>query len=114
MTETRRHGALDDPPISNEVFAALGRMENGFYGFRCWVTALELGLVQALGERPDTAAGIASRTSTDARAVGRLLDALVAIGLVTKQSGNDPRYALEAGLESFAEQAVTYTRHMQR
>lgn len=108
------HGALDDPPISTEVFAALGRLQNGFYGFRCWVVALELGLVQALGERPDTAAGLAARTGTDARAVTRLLDALVAIGLVTKQPGNEPRYALESGLESFAVHAAAYTRHMQR
>jgi precorrin-6B methylase 2 len=80
--------------------------------------ALELGLVSALGERPDTAAGLASRTGTEPRAVARLLDALVAIGLLTKSTPGDrpaeARYALEAGLEIFAAEAPAYTRHLER
>jgi precorrin-6B methylase 2 len=103
--------------MSLELMASLGRLMNGFYGFRCWVVALELGLVKALGERPDSAAALAARTGTDPRAVARLLDALTAIGFLTKvasDSGAAPRYALEPGLEIFAGQSSTYTRHLER
>jgi SAM-dependent methyltransferase len=106
-------GALDQPPLSPDVMAALGRLQNGFYGFRSWVVALELGLVSALGERPDTAIDLAARTGTDARAMARLLDGLVSMGLLTKDA-ETRRYALEPGLETFAAQAPAYTRHMQR
>jgi precorrin-6B methylase 2 len=101
--------------MSLELMAAFGRLMNGFYGFRCWVVALELGLVAALGERPDSAAALAARTDLDARAVARLLDALVALGLLTKTTNETPvRYGLEPGLETFAAEATAYTRHMKR
>ena len=67
--------------MSLELMAAFGRLMNGFYGFRCWVVALELGLIAAIGERPDSATALAARTNLDSRAVARLLDALVALHL---------------------------------
>src|SRR5262245_50369440 len=106
---------LDQPPMSLELMAAFGRSMNGFYGFRCWVVALELGLVAATAERPDSATALATRTETDPRAVARLLDALVAIGLLTKTADETPaRYGLEPGLETFAAESAAYTRHMKR
>lgn len=98
-----------------ELGQAIGRLQNGYYGFRSWATALELGVVSALRSGPATASELASRTRTDERALARLLDALVAIGLLTKGATGDPgspaRYGLEPGLELYAENEPGLARH---
>ncbi len=57
-----------------------------FQECRAILTALELDLFTALGEG-STAAAAAAKTETNARALEMLLNALAAIGLVTKRDG---------------------------
>jgi len=56
----------------------------GFQPSRCLLTALELDLFTAVGEGADTT-HIAKQARVNPRAVGMLLNALVALGLLTKQ-----------------------------
>jgi precorrin-6B methylase 2 len=104
-------------PIPEELMAAIGRLQNGYYGFRCWATALQSGLIGAIGERADTAENLAKRAGTDARATARVLDALVSVGLLRKEAEGSnqaaARYALEPGLEIFAKNASSFGRHLQ-
>ncbi len=61
----------------------LNQMLRGFMPSRCLLTALELDVFTAAGEGAG-ADEIAGRIHGDARAVGILLDALVALGLLSK------------------------------
>jgi (2Fe-2S) ferredoxin/predicted O-methyltransferase YrrM len=96
-------------------------MFRGYQESRALLTAVELDVFTALeccGE-PATAAGLAAKLKTDARATGLLLNALVALGLLTKQvdafantpaarrffvagSPNDARMALRHNLSLWA------------
>jgi predicted O-methyltransferase YrrM len=60
------------------------QLMRSFMPSRCILTALELDLFTAIGNG-STAEQAASTAKTDARATGMLLNALVAIGLLTKE-----------------------------
>ncbi len=97
-----------------EIAQAVGRLQNGYYGFRAWAAALELGVVSALAAGPATAADVAARTGTDKRALERLLDALVSVGLFSKETRPDAsaHYGLEPGLEVYAENEAGLAHHL--
>lgn len=79
-------------------------LASAFYGSSVLFAAVELNLFTVIHNLPDpTAAAVAAQTEGDPRAVRILLDAAVAIGLLTKS--ND-RYALtEAAAASLVEGA---------
>src|ERR1039457_871827 len=57
-----------------------------FQQSRILLTAHELGLFTAIGSGRHTSAGIASMIGTDPRATDRLMNALCAMGLLTKEN----------------------------
>ena len=61
----------------------LDQMIRGYMSSRCILTALELDLFTAVGDGA-TAAQIGTRINANVRAVGMLLNALVALGLLSK------------------------------
>ena len=63
---------------------SLGQIARGFQASRVLLTAVELDLFTAVGSG-STAAEVAVRLSADTRAVEMLLNALVALGLLTKE-----------------------------
>ena len=74
----------ETPPLTRE------QIRNIAYAFqesRILLTAHELGLFTALGSGRHTSAGIASMIGTDPRATDRLMNALCAMGLLTKENG---------------------------
>jgi SAM-dependent methyltransferase len=101
-----------------EIGQAIGRLQNGFFGYRCYVTAFEVGAIDALAAAGTASAGeLAARTRTDERALTRVLDALVAVGILGKDPGapaGPPRYALEPGMEIYAAEAAGLRRHYAR
>jgi ubiquinone/menaquinone biosynthesis C-methylase UbiE len=78
MTARDKAGVLPD---------RLEQMIRGFMPSRCILTALELDIFTAVGAGAN-AAQIGARLHANARAVGMLLNALVALGLLSK-SGED-------------------------
>jgi SAM-dependent methyltransferase len=73
----------ETPPLTRE------QIRNIAYAFqesRILLTAHELGLFTALGSGRHTSAGIASMIGTDPRATERLMNALCAMGLLTKEN----------------------------
>ncbi len=72
----------------------LDQMIRGYMPSRCILTALELDLFTAVGDEAN-AEQIGTRVHANARAVGMLLNALVALGLLTK-SGDDYRNTPES------------------
>lgn len=66
----------------------LRRLAGDFWASRAFLTAVELDLFSAVNV--SAAAEVADRLGTDQRATGMLLDALVALGLLSK---NDDHYA---------------------
>jgi (2Fe-2S) ferredoxin/predicted O-methyltransferase YrrM len=73
---------------------SLNAMIRGFMPSRCILTALELDIFTAVGDEAN-AEQIGTRIHANARAVGILLNALVAMGLLSK-SGRDYRNTPEA------------------
>jgi len=73
-----------------ETPADLRGIINAFQESRAVLSAYELDLFTALGDGPRTAAEVAAARAADLRAVDRLLNVLVAMGLVEKAGG---RYA---------------------
>ena len=88
----------------------------GFMESRVILTALELDLFSKVGEGA-TAAEAAEKAGTDSRATEALLNALVALGLLSKQNGtfrNTPvaaRYFV-AGSKDYAQPALMHTAHL--
>jgi (2Fe-2S) ferredoxin/predicted O-methyltransferase YrrM len=72
----------------------LDQMIRGFMPSRCILTALELDIFTAVGEGAN-AEQIGTKVHANARAVGMLLNALVALGLLSK-SGDDYRNTPES------------------
>jgi (2Fe-2S) ferredoxin/SAM-dependent methyltransferase len=72
----------------------LDQMIRGYMPSRCLLTALELDIFTAVGDG-DNAAGIGAKINANARAAGMLLNALVALGLLSK-SGEDYRNTPES------------------
>lgn len=66
---------------------ALTRMLYMFRPIRIVLTAFELDVFSAIGEKAMTSAGIANRARTNPRGMDRLLNALCALGLLTKRNG---------------------------
>jgi (2Fe-2S) ferredoxin/SAM-dependent methyltransferase len=72
----------------------LDQMIRGYWPSRCILTALELDIFTAVGDGAN-AEQIGTRINANARAVGMLLNALVALGLLTK-SGDEYRNTPES------------------
>ena len=72
----------------------LDQMIRGYMPSRCLLTALELDIFTAVGEGA-SARQIGKKINADARAAGMLLNALVALGLLSK-SGEDYKNTSEA------------------
>ena len=72
----------------------LDQMIRGFMPSRCMLTALELDLFNAVGDGAN-AEQIGTRVNANARAVAMLLNALVSLGLLTK-NGDDYRNTPES------------------
>lgn len=74
----------ETPPLTREQIRSIAY---AFQESRILLTAHELGLFTALGNGRHTSAGIASLIGTDPRATDRLMNALCAMGLLTKENG---------------------------
>ena len=85
MTAREKSGMLPD---------RLDQMIRGYMPSRCILTALELDIFTAAGDGAN-AEQIGTRVGANARAVGMLLNALVALGLLSK-SGDDYRNTAES------------------
>ena len=85
MAVREKAGALPDH---------LNEMIRGFMPSRCILTALELDLFNAVGDGAN-AEQIGARVNANARAVAMLLNALVSLGLLTK-NGDDYRNTPES------------------
>ena len=72
----------------------LNEMIRGYMPSRCILTALELDIFTAVGDGAN-ADQIGTRVHANARAVGKLLNALVALGLLSK-TGDEYRNTLES------------------
>ncbi|HXG50796.1 MAG TPA: methyltransferase [candidate division Zixibacteria bacterium] len=65
-------------------FTDLARLASGHAEARIVQAAVQLGVFEALADRPEDAAGVARRLETEPRATGLLLNALAALGLLEK------------------------------
>ena len=74
----------ETPPFTREQIRSIAY---AFQESRILLTAHELALFTALGNGRHTSAGIASLIGTDPRATERLMNALCAMGLLTKENG---------------------------
>jgi acetylserotonin N-methyltransferase len=83
MTDASRSNPRDTPPdpaIVLDLLEAFRRSQTLF-------AALDLGVFDALQQRPDTFGGLAERLAADADALERLLDACVGLVLLAKHDG---------------------------
>jgi len=78
---------LSNPPKTLESPEQILSATGAFMRSRIILTAFELGVFSALGETGGTTAQVAEAVGADQRAVNRLLNALGALGLVTKREG---------------------------
>lgn len=78
---------VDDIPAPQKMF----QMITGFWVSQMIGAIAELGVVDALTEKPDTPEGLAPRVGADSRALARLLRTAAAVGLVA--AGPDGRWA---------------------
>ena len=69
----------------NNNFQALREIIYGFQKSRIVLTAFELDIFSALGNGEMSSAEVATRCNTEIRATDRLLNALVAMELLTKK-----------------------------
>jgi predicted O-methyltransferase YrrM len=88
---------------------------NAFRESRLLLTAIELDVFTAIGEGA-TAAEVASRCNTDARATEMLLNALVAVGMLTKREGvfynTTASNQLREGAPGAARTALMHVAHL--
>lgn len=89
----------------------------GFQTSRVILSAVELGVFGALGEQSRTSAEVARDIGADARATDRLLNALVALGLLTKRgesfaNGSEARETLVPGEPRYAGGAIGHAISM--
>ncbi len=103
---------------SNNALSPVNVMEMawGFQNSRILLTAYELELFTALGDKSATSAEVARSLGTDERATDRLMNALCAIGLLQKEDGrfsNTPLAArfLVRGEPDYAE-GVMHIAHL--
>lgn len=64
---------------------SIKEIANGFQKSRIFLTAYELGIFSALGNGQKTSSRVAAALATNPRATDRLMNALCAIGLLTKK-----------------------------
>jgi len=93
----------------------LTAMSRGYWQARMLLTAVELGLFEALGRRRLTAATIAKRIGGEPRATGMFLGALAGQGLLRKRGGS---YEIAPAMRSFLTEgsgsALGMLRHHER
>lgn len=94
----------------------LMQTSRGYWQARTLLTAVEIGLFEALGGgKRRTARSLARSLGSDTRATEMLLDALVGLGLLTKQGGT---YAIHRGMQRHLgdgpESALAMLRHHAR
>lgn len=77
-----------------EILATIQRIQFAYWDSRVLLTAVELDIFSALADRADTAAAAAVRVGAAPRAVARLLDALVVLGILSRDGD---RYVLDPG-----------------
>ncbi|MCD6497831.1 MAG: methyltransferase domain-containing protein [Deltaproteobacteria bacterium] len=97
---------------------SFGQMLRGFQQSRVLLTAIELDIFTAVGDGAD-ARTVAGRADTDVRATESLLNALVALGLLSKSSGQysnleTARLFLVAGSPADARLALMHNVDMWR
>lgn len=68
-----------------EGIERIWEIARGFQASRILLSAVELGIFEALGDEELTSAGVASKIGADPRATDRLMDALVALNLLSKE-----------------------------
>jgi len=74
-------------------FRDIQRLAGGFQAAKIFLTANDLGLFAAIGDRPRSAEELAGQLQVNARALGLLLNALTALGLLRREGelfGNHP------------------------
>jgi ubiquinone/menaquinone biosynthesis C-methylase UbiE len=90
--------------------SAIMALATGYWNSATLLAANELGLFGALADGPQTAAAVAARLHTGARATAMLLDACTALGLLAKQlteplnnpqQSDEPTYANTAASAAF-------------
>ena len=81
------------PPLTADALTAMAR---GFRQSRVLLTGFELDVFTLIADGADTAPAVATLAGTDARATERLLNALVAIGLLEKEDGRFRNAAVAA------------------
>ena len=67
---------------------SIREIASGFHRSRVLLTAYELDIFTALGDESKSAVEVAEVSGSDARATERLMNALCAIGMLEKRSGN--------------------------
>ncbi len=75
-----------EPEVANSE-EKLWQIARGFQASRILLTAAELGVFAALGDGSATSAEVARKIGADPRATDRLMNALVALELMTKKGG---------------------------
>lgn len=95
----------------------LWELARGFQPSRILLTAVELGVFAALGERSRTSADLASALHTDRRATDRLMNALAVLGLLEKEgeifrNGPEARDYLVPGKPGYVGEALMHAVNM--
>ena len=75
----------------------------GFQASRVLLSAVELGVFEAIGESEATSAEVAAKIGADPRATDRLMDALVVLGLLIKEGELLCQRARRAGVPAVGE-----------
>lgn len=79
---------MSDPgPRPLESYDPIDEIARGYQGAQIVLTAVRLGVFEALAERPLPARELADRLQADARGTRILADALTALGLLVKEDG---------------------------
>jgi len=97
-----------------EGFERVYEIVKGFQASRVLLTAVELGIFEALGDDELTSAEVASKIGTDARATDRVMNVLVTLDLLTKKgdlfaNSPDARAFLVRGKPGYAGGALWHT-----
>ncbi len=114
--KSKRAESLTGPHVPAQLPEELQQTIRAFQESRAILTAVELDVFTAVGEQA-SAAEVAAKSDTDARATEMLLNALVALSLLTKQDGrfqNTPlaKQFFVAGSPDDARAAVLHTANL--
>ena len=75
---------MNQPDLTRD---SIREIAYGFQRSRVLLTAYELGIFSALGDRREPSDTVAQKLGTNARATDRLMNALAAMGLLEKEEG---------------------------